>query len=92
MGGSRPEVDLAPILTKRLHIAGTVLRSRPLEEKIALVQEFSRRVLPLLASGRITPVVDRSVEWQRIGDAHRAMERNENFGKIVLDVNGATGA
>jgi NADPH2:quinone reductase len=84
MSGSKVEAELSPIMRKRLTIVGTVLRSRPIEEKIALTREFSRTILPLIAGGRIRPVVDRVLPLSRAADAHGAMERNENFGKIVL--------
>ena len=82
--GPKVEADLSALMRKRLTVVGTVLRSRPLEEKIALVQAFSRTILPLLASGRLVPVVDRVLPLDEAAAAHAAMERNENFGKIVL--------
>jgi putative PIG3 family NAD(P)H quinone oxidoreductase len=84
MSGSRVDADLGMIMRKRLTVTGTVLRSRPLEEKIDLVQSFSRTMLPLLASGRLRPLVDRVVPLDEAAAAHTAMEANENFGKIVL--------
>ncbi len=84
MGGAKAEADLGVILRKRLTVVGTVLRSRPIEEKIELVQSFAHTMLPLLAAGRLHPVVDRVVPWEDAASAHAAMERNENFGKIVL--------
>jgi len=89
LGGARPAVDLTTLMLKRLTVVGSVLRSRPLEEKVALVQEFGQRVLPLLAAGRLRPVIDRSLDWERAAEAHARMERNENFGKIVLTIGGA---
>jgi NADPH2:quinone reductase len=86
MGGATVEANLATILRKRLTVVGTVLRSRPIEEKIELVQSFSRTMLPLIASGRLRPVVDRVVRLEDAASAHAAMERNENFGKIVLAI------
>jgi putative PIG3 family NAD(P)H quinone oxidoreductase len=86
LAGSRVDADLGTILRKRLTIIGTVLRSRPLEEKIALVQAFSRTMLPLLAAGRLRPVVDRIVPLAEAAAAHAALERNETFGKIVLSI------
>jgi NADPH2:quinone reductase len=83
-GGAKAEVDLGLILRRRLHILGTVLRTRPLEEKIALAREFSKTVLPLLSSGRVKPIIDSSYHFTEIADAHRRMESNETFGKIVL--------
>lgn len=86
LGGSRTEVDLAVIQRKRLRVVGTVLRSRPLEEKIAVTQLFARQVLPLLERGALRPVLDRVFPLDDAAEAHRYMERNENFGKIVLEV------
>jgi putative PIG3 family NAD(P)H quinone oxidoreductase len=86
MSGAKVEADLGAIMRKRLTVVGTVLRSRPIEEKIELVQSFSRSILPLLAAGRLRPVVDRVVPFEDAASAHAAMERNENFGKIVLRI------
>jgi len=61
-----------------------VLRTRPLEEKIALAREFSSTVLPLLSSGKIRPVIDRVFPFAQVADAHRLMEQNDTFGKVVL--------
>ena len=82
--GSKAEIDLRTLMGKRGQLRGSVLRARPLEEKIALAREFSRVVLPLLASGRVRPVVDRTYSFARIADAHRQMEANDTFGKLVL--------
>ncbi|HEX2094092.1 MAG TPA: NAD(P)H-quinone oxidoreductase [Longimicrobiaceae bacterium] len=84
VGGSRAEIDLGLLLRRRIRIIGTVLRSRPLEEKISLAREFSKTVLPLLSSGRIRPVVDRVHPFEEIAEAQRRMEANDSFGKIVL--------
>jgi putative PIG3 family NAD(P)H quinone oxidoreductase len=72
------------LLRKRLTIVGTVLRARPLEEKIELAREFSKRVVPLFDAGRLRPVVDRVFPFDEIGEAERLMESNQTFGKIVL--------
>jgi NADPH:quinone reductase-like Zn-dependent oxidoreductase len=61
-----------------------VLRSRPLEEKIALAREFSNAVIPLISSGRIKPVVDSVFRFDQVAKAQARMEANESFGKIVL--------
>jgi NADPH:quinone reductase len=84
MGGARPAVDLSLLMRRRAEIVGTVLRPRPLDEKIAATQAFAREVLPLVASGRVKPVVDRVLPAERAREAHERMERNESFGKIVL--------
>lgn len=84
VAGASGELDMALLLRKRLTVVGTVLRSRPVEEKIALAREFSNSVMPLLASGRVGPVVDRTYAFEEIAAAHAQMEANHSFGKIVL--------
>lgn len=84
LAGSRAEIDLGVVLRRRLTVIGTVLRSRPTEEKMALTQAFARSILPWLASGRVAPVVDRAVPMEEVRAAHLALERNETFGKVVL--------
>jgi NADPH:quinone reductase-like Zn-dependent oxidoreductase len=49
-----------------------------------LAREFTRRMVPLFASGKLRPVVDRIVGFDSVASAHKAMQANENFGKIVL--------
>jgi putative PIG3 family NAD(P)H quinone oxidoreductase len=82
MAGIRTELDLNVLLRKRAQIMGTVLRSRPLEEKILATQEFSRHVVPLL--GRMKPVIDKIFPLERAAEAHAYVASNEGFGKVVL--------
>jgi len=84
MAGSTAELSLSALLTKRAQITGSVLRSRPLEEKAALARAFARDVLPSIESGAIVPVIDCVMPMAEIAAAHRRMESNDNFGKIVL--------
>jgi putative PIG3 family NAD(P)H quinone oxidoreductase len=84
VAGSRADLDMGLLLRKRLHLLGTALRTRPLEEKIALAREFSDHVLPLFSAGRVRPVVDRVYSFAEVGEAHRQMEENQTFGKVVL--------
>ncbi|MFZ0427689.1 MAG: NAD(P)H-quinone oxidoreductase [Acidobacteriota bacterium] len=86
VSGRKTEVDLGILLRKRLRIYGTALRSRSLVEKAALIEEFSARVLPLFRSGRIRPVVDRVFPWTQTEEAHRHLESNDSFGKVVLAI------
>lgn len=86
MGGANVETNLGLLMPKRLRVHGTVLRTRPLEEKIALTNQFKMHVLPLIADERIRAVVDRSFPLEHAGKAHEYMETNANFGKIVLTV------
>jgi NADPH:quinone reductase-like Zn-dependent oxidoreductase len=71
-------------MSKRLTIIGTVLRARPLEEKIAVTQAFVHEVVPLLASGAIRPVIDSDFALADVQKAHARLESNESFGKVVL--------
>jgi putative PIG3 family NAD(P)H quinone oxidoreductase len=84
MGGAKATLDLSLLMRTRATIVGTVLRPRPLEEKIAATQAFARDVLPLVAAGRVKPVVDAVLPAARVREAHERMERNESFGKLVL--------
>jgi NADPH:quinone reductase len=86
VAGGKADVDLYQILRKRLHIIGTVLRARSLEEKIAITDAFAREVVPLLAQGSIQPVIDSVFPLEKIQDAHRRLESNETFGKVVLTI------
>jgi NADPH2:quinone reductase len=87
MGGVEAPISLARVLRHRLRIVGTVLRSRGLEEKIALARAFEDRMVPLFEGGnpRLRPVVDRVVSWTDVAQAHEHLESNESFGKIVLE-------
>lgn len=82
--GAVAEVDLRLLMGKRALIKGTVLRARPLEEKIALARDFEHRVCSLFAARRVRPVVDRTFSPEEAPRAHRFMADNENFGKILL--------
>ncbi|HEX9050637.1 MAG TPA: NAD(P)H-quinone oxidoreductase [Anaeromyxobacter sp.] len=84
MGGAKAAVDLSLLMRARGAIVGTVLRPRPLEEKIAATQSFARDVLPLVAAGRVKPIVDAVLPAARAREAHERMDRNETFGKLVL--------
>jgi putative PIG3 family NAD(P)H quinone oxidoreductase len=79
-------VNVAKLLSKRATIIGTLLRPRPLEEKIALTQRFAVEVLPQFETGQLVPVVDRHYSFDEIGAAHERMQSNANVGKIVVDV------
>ncbi len=86
LAGTRADVDLSLVLRKRLRIFGTVLRARPVEEKIATGQVLARHLVPLLASGALRPVVDRVMPLEKAAEAHAYVASNEGFGKVVLTV------
>jgi putative PIG3 family NAD(P)H quinone oxidoreductase len=86
LGGSKETIDLGLLMTKRLTVIGTSLRSRPLEGKILATQAFAEEVVPLLASGTVKPIVDEVFDLADVRAAHELMASNETFGKIVLRV------
>ena len=86
LGGARVELDLGAVLRKRLEIRGTVLRSRPLEEKIAVAAVLARNLAPLFGSGVLRAVVDRVIPLENASLAHAYVATNEGFGKVVLKV------
>ncbi|HKP46590.1 MAG TPA: NAD(P)H-quinone oxidoreductase [Pyrinomonadaceae bacterium] len=82
--GAKATLDFSLMLRKRIHIVGTMLRGRSNEEKAIATRLFDEEVVPLLASQKVRPVVDRAYPLEEIRAAHERMEANENFGKIVL--------
>jgi NADPH:quinone reductase-like Zn-dependent oxidoreductase len=88
LAGARDTLDLGRLMQLRGRIAGTVMRSRPLEEKIALARIFEQRLLPLFERAALVPVLDSVLGLEDVAEAHRRMERNEHLGKIVLRVGG----
>ncbi|WP_432832514.1 NAD(P)H-quinone oxidoreductase [Dactylosporangium sp. CA-092794] len=90
-GGRRGELDVGALLTKRALVAGTTLRARADEEKAAIIRGVREEVWPLIEEGMIRPVVDSRFAMQDAAEAHRLLESNEHFGKILLTT-GAAGA
>jgi NADPH2:quinone reductase len=86
-------IDVGALVSRRVSIVGTSLRSRPDHEKAALATRFSREVLPLVAGGQVSPVVDRVIDLADVAQAYDLLERNATFGKLVLrataETNGA---
>jgi NADPH:quinone reductase-like Zn-dependent oxidoreductase len=86
MGGIKVEANLNVIMAKRLRIMGSVMRSQPLQNKIAITRRFQERWLPLLESGVLKPVIATSFPLADAAAAHRYMEENRNVGKILLTI------
>jgi putative PIG3 family NAD(P)H quinone oxidoreductase len=86
MGGAQGEVNLGLLLVRRLAVIGSTLRSRPVEEKTAIVAGFRERFGHSLAAGRLKPEIHAVLPLERAADAHRMMKASEHFGKIVLRV------
>jgi len=83
--GAKAEFNLGSALTKRARIIGTVLRSRPTEEKAEATQKFIEDVLPLIVEGKIKPNLDKVFRIEDIKEAHEYLESNASFGKVVLE-------
>ena len=79
-------LNVAKLMPKRAAVIGTMLRSRPIEEKIAVTRRFGAEMLPLFETGALRPVIDRRFPLDQIADAHAHMEANANVGKILVDV------
>lgn len=85
VAGRSAELDLGAVLSKRLTLQGTALRSRPPGEKAETTRAFAREALPLLADGRVRPIVDRLFPPEAAPRAHERMEQGQNFGKILIE-------
>jgi len=86
LSGSVAQLELRQLMTKRLSVIGSTLRSRPLAEKVALVRSFQARFGEALAAGRVKPVMDGVFNIRDAEAAHERMRSNLNIGKIVLRV------
>ncbi len=86
MGGPKSDINLALMMVKRQQILGSVLRSRPVAEKSAIIERFTRNVMPHVARGAIEPIISEILPLEQAADAHRLMESSQHFGKIVLQV------
>ena len=83
-GGPKAEIDLRVLMRRRASMTGTVMRSRSLEDKIALARDFSAAVVPLFERGVLRPVVDRFYRPEEAGQAHERLGANDTFGKLVI--------
>lgn len=84
--GIKAELNLGLMMVKRQQVIGSVLRSRPVPEKVAITAEFSHRVLPLLAERKVVPLIHKVYRLDEVAQAHREMEASAHFGKIVLSL------
>ena len=89
LGGAKTEINLAPIMTRRLTLTGSTLRPRSVAEKARIAQSLRTRVWPRLADGSIRPVLHATFPLEEASEAHRLMESSTHIGKIVLEVRSA---
>lgn len=86
LGGGDAQLSMVTLMRKRLHLIGAVLRSRSTDEKVAATRAFERDVLPAIADGSLRVPVDRVFPLEQAAAAHRYVQADENFGKVVLTV------
>jgi tumor protein p53-inducible protein 3 len=86
-GGKVDGFDLRTILTKRLSVIGSTLRSRSLDYQVKLTKEFSDFAFSKFENDILKPVIDSVFGWKDVSEAHKYMEANKNTGKIVLEIN-----
>lgn len=84
--GAKVEINLMPVMLKRLTLTGSTLRARPVGFKAEIAAKLEEKVWPLIAEGRIRPVVCATFPLTQAADAHRLMESGAHIGKIVLEV------
>ena len=86
MSGMQGNVNIGQLMSKRISMRGVTLRTRTLEEKLTVTRRFATSVLPLLASGKVKPIIEQVYPMEQIGMAHIAMGENRNFGKLIVTV------
>lgn len=86
LGGAKSTINVADLMLRRLTLTGSTLRPRPVAFKAAIADRLRERVWPLIASGKIKPVVHATFPLARAGEAHALMESSTHVGKIVLTV------
>ena len=83
-GGPRVEMNLLPIMLKRLTLTGSTLRPRTVAQKAMIAHSLREKVWPLLESGKVRPIIHTTFPLAQASDAHRMMESSQHIGKIVL--------
>ncbi len=86
IGGVKAELNLGPVMAKRVKVTGSMLRSRPVEFKRQVRDQLRPRVWPLIEQGKVRPIIDRVFPWTAAAEAHAYMEGGKHMGKIVLGV------
>jgi putative PIG3 family NAD(P)H quinone oxidoreductase len=86
LGGSRAEINMGLILTKRLTLTGSTLRARTVAQKAEVADAVHKHIWPLLSAGRVRPVIHATFPLAEAAEAHRLMETSNHIGKIVLTI------
>lgn len=86
LGGTQANVNIGLLMSKRIQMRGCTMRTRTLEEKLSVTRRFTTQVVPLLAKGTIKPIIEQVYSMHNIGEAHKAMAENKNFGKYIITI------
>ena len=86
LAGTETNIQLRPLLTKGLHLVGSMLRNRTPAFKASLLKEVVDRVWPKIEAGEIRPSIYQVLPVEKAEEAHGILERSENIGKVVLKV------
>ena len=87
MGGAKANINLGLLMMKRLRIIGSTLRAQPIAKKTEIMNNLKENVWPSLESGEIKPIIDTVIPIEEVDKAHKLMESNQTFGKVILKVN-----
>ena len=87
MGGAKATINLGLLMMKRLRIIGSTLRAQPIAKKTEIMNNLNENVWPSLESGDIKPIIDTVIPIEEVDKAHKLMESNQTFGKVILKVN-----
>ncbi|HXP64529.1 MAG TPA: NAD(P)H-quinone oxidoreductase [Steroidobacteraceae bacterium] len=86
LGGTRAEINMVPVMVKRLTLTGSTLRARTVAQKAAVADGVRKNVFPLIESGKVRPVIFKTFPLAEASEAHRLMESSHHIGKIVLTI------
>jgi putative PIG3 family NAD(P)H quinone oxidoreductase len=86
VGGADARLPLGRVMYQRVTIKGTVLRARPIEERILATRAFAAEVVPFLRAGVLRPAIDSRFPLEQIAAAHERLASNETFGKVVVEI------
>lgn len=87
MRGSKVDINMMPVMMKRLTLTGSTLRAQSSQAKAAIAQQLYQRVWPKLICGELSPLIHSVFDWDKVADAHQLMESGAHSGKIVLRIN-----
>ena len=87
MGGAKASINLGLLMMKRLRIIGSTLRAQPIAKKTEIMNNLKENIWPSLESGDIKPIIDTVIPIEEVDKAHKLMESNQTFGKVILKVN-----